>query len=173
MPEWKDLQLRSHDIFLKVWSSSKHYEFHRLFMVISDFFTGLWLSGLTFGTRSFQRINCFQPCERHMSLPVRKRTFWHVRPTKTQISLRIRAVWSQSTLLAWRNFASLAIQNALSEDSDQTARMRRLIWIFAGHTCPKVRFLTLRLICTLSYNGQKIRRNKFRITGNFRMIVLV
>ena len=25
---------------------------------------------------------------------MRKRTFWHVRPTKTQISLRIRAVWS-------------------------------------------------------------------------------
>ena len=24
----------------------------------------------------------------------RKRTFWHVRPTKTQITLRIRAVWS-------------------------------------------------------------------------------
>ena len=30
----------------------------------------------------------------HVSRNVRKRTFWHVRPTKTQISLRIRAVWS-------------------------------------------------------------------------------
>ena len=29
----------------------------------------------------------------------------------------------------------LAVQNALSEDSDQTARMRRLIGIFAGRTC--------------------------------------
>ena len=47
-----------------------------------------------------------------------------------------------SLLSAWRNFASLAIQNAPSEDSDQTARMCRLIWIFAGRTCPKVRFLT-------------------------------
>ena len=52
----------------------------------------------------------------------------------------------QSSLSAWRNFASLAIQNASSEDSDQTARMRRLIWIFAGRTCPKLRFLTLRPI---------------------------
>ena len=42
---------------------------------------------------------------------------------------------------------ALVIQNAPSEDSDQTARMRRLIRIFTGRTCPKVRFLTLRLIC--------------------------
>ena len=73
---------------------------------------------------------------------VRKRTFWHVRETKTQISLRIRAVWSESLLSAWRNFASLAIQNAPREDSDQTAWMRRLIWIFAVRTCPKLHFLT-------------------------------
>ena len=52
----------------------------------------------------------------------------------------------QSSLSAWRNFASLAIQNPPSEDSDQTAQMRRLIWIFSVRTCPKVRFLTLRLI---------------------------
>ena len=38
------------------------------------------------------------------------------------------------------------IQNAPSEDSDQIARMRRLIWIFAGRTYPKVHLLTLWLI---------------------------
>ena len=75
-----------------------------------------------------------------------KRAFWHVRRTKTQISLRIRTVRSESSLSAWRNLASLAIQNAPSEDSDQTARMRRLIWIFAGRTCPMVRFLPLRIL---------------------------
>ena len=52
----------------------------------------------------------------------RKRTFWHVCPTKTQISLRIRTVWSESLLWAWRNIASLAIQNTPREDSDQTVR---------------------------------------------------
>ena len=31
------------------------------------------------------------------------------------------------------------------EHSDLTARMCRMIWIFVGRTCPKVRFLTLRL----------------------------
>ena len=34
---------------------------------------------------------------------VRKRTFWFVRPTKTQISLRMCTVWSVSPLPAWRN----------------------------------------------------------------------
>ena len=33
-----------------------------------------------------------------------------------------------------------------NEDSDQTARMRRLIWVFVGRTSKKVRFLTLLLM---------------------------
>ena len=51
---------------------------------------------------------------------VRKHTFRHVRPTKTQISLRIRAVWSESSLAAWRNFASLSVPYTPSEDSYMT-----------------------------------------------------
>ena len=70
----------------------------------------------------------------------RRRTFLHMHRTKTQISLRIRTVWSESSLSAWRNFTSLAIQNAHSEDSDQTTRMRRLIWIFTGRSCSEGRF---------------------------------
>ena len=64
---------------------------------------------------------------------------------KTEISLRIHTVWSLCSLSAWRNITSLVFENAPSDDSDQTARMRRLIWIFAGRTCQKVPFLTLRL----------------------------
>ena len=33
---------------------------------------------------------------------------------------------------------------------DQTARKRRLILVFVGHTCQKVHFLKLRLIQTIS-----------------------
>ena len=62
----------------------------------------------------------------------------HVRPTKTQISRRIRAVWSEPSLSAWWNVASLAMENAPSEDFEQMVRMRRLIWIYGGCTCPKV-----------------------------------
>ena len=61
----------------------------------------------------------------------RKRTFWHERTTKTQISLRIHADLSESSLSAWRILAYLAMQN--------------VPLIFAGPTCPKVRFLTLLL----------------------------
>ena len=67
-----------------------------------------------------------------------------MRPKKTQISLRICTVWSESSLSVWWNFAALATQIAPDDDSDQTARMRRLIGIFAGRTCLKVRLLTLR-----------------------------
>ena len=57
-----------------------------------------------------------------------------VRPAKTQISLGIRPVWSEYSLSAWRKFRSLATHWAHSEDSDQTGRMPRLIWVFAGCT---------------------------------------
>ena len=59
-----------------------------------------------------------------------------VRPAKTQISL----------LSAWRKLGSLAIHWAHSEDSDQTGRMPRLIWVFAGRTCHFVGFVMKRLI---------------------------
>ena len=47
----------------------------------------------------------------------RKLTLWHVRPMKSQISLRVCAVWSESPLSAWSNVASLAIEIALRDDS--------------------------------------------------------
>ena len=70
----------------------------------------------------------------HSSRLVTKPTKWPVRPAKTQISLGICPVWSESSLSAWRKLGSLATHLAHSEDSDQTGRMPRLIWVFAGHT---------------------------------------
>ena len=57
-----------------------------------------------------------------------------VRPAKIQISLGIRPDWSESFLSAWKKLGSLATHWAHSEDSDQTGRMPRLIWVFAGRT---------------------------------------
>ena len=54
-----------------------------------------------------------------------------VRPAKTQISLGIRPIWSESLLSAWRNLWSLATHWAHRENSDQTGRM---IWVFGGRT---------------------------------------
>ena len=61
-----------------------------------------------------------------------------VRPAKTQISLGIRPVWSESSLSAWRSLTcrSLAILRAHSDDwsdwadTDQTGRMPKLIRVF-------------------------------------------
>ena len=47
--------------------------------------------------------------------------------------------FDQSLRCPHENTASLAIRNVPSKDPDQTARMRRLIWIFAGRLYPKVR----------------------------------
>ena len=69
-----------------------------------------------------------------------------VRSAKTQISLGIRPIWSEISLPAWRNLRSLATHWAHSEDSDQTGRMPRLIWVFAGRT-----LILLVLSCRGSY----------------------
>ena len=73
-----------------------------------------------------------------------------VRPAKTQISLGIRPVWSESSLSARRNLGPLATHWAQSEDSDQTSRMPRLIWVFAGRT-----LILLVLSCRGSKSQQK------------------
>ena len=73
-------------------------------------------------------------------------TKWHVRPAKTQISLGICPVWSESSPSAWRKLGSLATHWAQSKDSDQTGRMPRLIWVFAGRTCHFVGFVVRWLI---------------------------
>ena len=56
-----------------------------------------------------------------------------VRPAKTQISLGIRPVWSESSLSAWRNLVSLTTHWAPSKDLDQPGHplgfvMSRLIF---------------------------------------------
>ena len=71
---------------------------------------------------------------------------WHVCPAKTQISLGIRPVWSESSLSPWRKLGSLCTHWVHSKDSDQTGRMPRLIWVFAGHTGHFVGFLMKCLI---------------------------
>ena len=68
----------------------------------------------------------------HLSCLTTKPTTWSVRPAKTQISMGIRPVGSESSMSAWRNLGPSATHWAHCEDSDQTGRMPRLIWAFAG-----------------------------------------
>ena len=55
-------------------------------------------------------------------------------PAKTQISLGIHPAWSESSLYAQWLAKGPRFLHASSEDRDQTGRMPRLIWVFAGHT---------------------------------------
>ena len=80
-----------------------------------------------------------------MSHLVTKPTKWHVRPVKTQISLGIRLVWSESSLFTQWVAKDPSFLHADSKDSDQTGQMPRLIWVFAGRTCHFVGFVTKRL----------------------------
>ena len=57
-----------------------------------------------------------------------------VRPAKTQISLGIRPAWSESSLCAQWAAKDPSFLHADSEDSDQTGRMPKLVWAFAGRT---------------------------------------
>ena len=86
----------------------------------------------------------------NISRSMTKLTKWHVRPAKTQISLGIRPVWSGSSLSAWRNLWPSANHWAHREGSDQTGRMPRLLWVFAGCTCHFVDFVMRQLIYELA-----------------------
>ena len=83
-----------------------------------------------------------QPPRRHqdcgvlstVELPHDKTNKMTVHPAKTQISLGIRPVWSESSLSARWVAKDPSFLHADSEDSDQTGRMPGLIWVFAGGT---------------------------------------
>ena len=101
----------------------------------------------------------------NMSRSMTKPTKWHVRPARTQISLGIRPVWSESSLSAWRNLRSLATHWTHSEDSDQTGQMPRKILIRLGW-CPgwsesllSAKTILLVLSCCDSYCSYHQRKD--------------
>ena len=85
-----------------------------------------------------------------------------VRPAKTQISLGIRPVWSESSLSKGRKLGPLATHWAHSKDSDQTGRMPRLIWVFTGRTAT-----LLVLSCRGSFTVYLFQANFY--TVNFEL----
>ena len=94
-----------------------------------------------------------------------KRTFENVRPAKIQISLRICAIWSESSLAAVWVANDAKCRHAENEDSDQTGRMRRLSWVSIRRTWQKFRFLTLRPI--FSYNFLQMWHDVFFIWEHY------
>ena len=79
---------------------------------------------------------------------------------KTQIRLGGSAqwpVWSDSSLCAQWIAKDPRYIHATGEDSDQTGRMLRLIWVFPGRTCHFIGFVMLRLILS---GSQKSKRSE-------------
>ena len=96
-----------------------------------------------------------------------KPTKWQMCRVKTQISLGIHPVWSESSLSAWRKLGS--------EDSDQTGRMPRLIWVFAGHTCHFVGFVMRRLFIFILYEYEMhigASSGFCRYLSHYRMVLI-
>ena len=79
-----------------------------------------------------------------MSRNAGKRTLTCAPSENHQISLRFRK--SESLLGLFWIAKDATFLNEDNEGSDQTARMRRLIWIFVEHTCKKERFRPLWLM---------------------------
>ena len=79
-------------------------------------------------------LNCLssQVDTHQMSRLMTKQNKWSVRPAKIQFSLGIHPVWPESLLCAQLVAKDPSFLHADSEDSDQTGRMLRLIWVFAG-----------------------------------------
>ena len=75
---------------------------------------------------------------RHMTKP----TKWHVRPAKTD-----QPGHPESSLCAQWVAKDLRFLQSDSEDSDQTGRMPRTIWVLAGCTGHFVCFVMKRLKC--------------------------
>ena len=85
---------------------------------------------------------------KHIELRHDKTNKITVCPAKTQISLGIRPVWSESSLYAQWVAKDPSFLHSDSEDADQTGRMPRLIWVFPGRS-HFVGFVMLRFYSSL------------------------
>ena len=70
---------------------------------------------------------------KHMNRNVRKRTFAHVRPAKTQISLCIRAVWLEFLLGAFWIYQGAKFLHMVNEDSDHIVRSEGTFSVVSAH----------------------------------------
>ena len=73
-----------------------------------------------------------------MSRDMRFPTMWYVWPAKTQISLRIHAVWSEPLLVAWIFYECYDTDWTSFWVSKLKRRLHRLVWVY---TCQNATFI--------------------------------
>ena len=98
----------------------------------------------------------------NMSYDMRLPTMWYVRPAKPQISLRIRAVWSEPLLVALIFYGCLAADWTSFGVSKLKRRLHRLVWVY---TCQNTTFF--KITCRSSYTLQ----STFLYFTTFRILV--
>ena len=79
---------------------------------------------LSYFSRNSRREHCSS-----LSQCMRFLTMWYVRPAKPQISLRIRAVWSEPLLVAWVFYYCSATDLTPFGVSELKRRLQRFVWI--------------------------------------------
>ena len=112
-------------------------------------------------------------CNKCLSNNVRKRTFRHVRPAKIQISLRIRTVWSESSLgvfLIARNVKFLHARMSRLIRSSLGARVRRYVFSHSNLLCAITFFFNVFIIHYVRFTSITYSS---RCTLYFRVKVLI
>ena len=105
----------------------------------------------SFAGPTFQHDTCMQKLKHcllrsYMSRDMRFPTTWYVPPAKPQISLRIRAVWSEPFLVAWILLKFQATNQTSSGISMPRRRLHRLVWVHARRNAT-----LLEITCCGSY----------------------
>ena len=89
-------------------------------------------------------------------------TMWYVRPAKAQISLRIRAVWSEPLLVALIFYECQAVDRISFGVSKLNRRLQRLVWVYI---CQNVKLLEISChgsnLFILAQTGDSRRRKKY------------
>ena len=109
------------------------------------------------------------PCRIYLSQHTTKPTKRFMRPAKTQISLRIRAVWSESLQIACAFYSVQAIQRRINENPCHTEWMYRLIWVFAGYTDLIVGF-AVRWLIYLHYSWWRVAAVKRLFLLHYKVV---
>ena len=88
-------------------------------------------------------------------------TMWYVQPAKPQISLRIRAVWSEPLLVVWVFYDCLATDWTPIGASKLKRRLQRLVRVYTCQKCHIVGNLMHWLIwCTHHSSSSRKEREK-------------
>ena len=97
-------------------------------------------------------------------------TMWYVRPAKPQISLRIRAVWSEPLLVAWVFYDCLATDWTPFGVFKLNMRLQRIVRVY---TCQNVKLLEIsctgpiiKQLLTMSH-GCPVHVDKHNSVNNF------